>query len=728
MNYLHALGSSLGNFGDLTAVAVLILGTLLGVFVGVVPGLGGIVLLVVLLPFLYHISPVIALALLLGSHSAIYYAGSTTAILINTPGAPESAATCIDGYAMTEKGHVGRALGISAAATTFGGWFGAVALMVAIPAMVPLVNLFHPPEYFFLTILAVVLIGQLQSGSPTKGILSGLFGFLLSFVGAAASTGSLRFTFGSLSLYSGINIAAAAIGLFAISQMFIMFASNKSITGKTDIRLTREVWADVGRGVRDVLHHPWLTTKSAVIGVVCGIIPGIGSTAANFLSYGYAMQSSKHPERFGTGTPEGIIAPEGSSISKEAGALIPTVALGVPNGPAMAVLLAAFSILGLAPGPSMLHQHLSLVFWMVVVIAVSSLLASLLGLGLAPILAQITVIPGRVLVPFVLVLAAIGTFASTTELFMVGLMMAFGGVGLIMRRYNYSLPAVIVGLVLGATAEDNLILTHSLYGWRFFERPLTDVIIVAIVLVIVLGVRRRRRERLASLARQGLTDTGETLARPSTGEIVVDAIWVVGTGWYMLAAAHYPFPADLAPLILGGAAFLAGLLQLVGAFVPSMRRLTHGEPSTGMHLIPMTNMGANAAVDDDLEPIPVSAGPAGPGAHGGDSGLEPQGSVSVAAVPEASVETMEAPVAAEETASDTSPLRLLAAVGLAALLVAGIYLFGYRVAVPAWTLGYFLFVRRWKPLASIIAAAAMFGAFYLASLAITSVLFPTGII
>lgn len=524
-------------------------------------------------------------------------------------------------------------------------------------------------------------------------------------------------------------MAAAAIGLFAISQMFIMFASNKSITGKTDFRLTREVWGDVRLGIRDVFHHPWLTTKSAVIGVVCGIIPGIGSTAANFLSYGYAMQSSKHPERFGTGTPEGIIAPEGSSISKEAGALIPTVALGVPNGPAMAILLAAFSILGLAPGPSMLHQHLSLVFWMVVVIAIASLLASILGLGLAPMLAQITVIPGRVLVPFVLVLASIGTYASTTELFMVGLMMVMGGVGVLMRRYNYSLPAVIVGIVLGATAENNLILTHSLYGWRFFERPLTDVIIAAIAMVIVLGVRRRRKERLALLAQQGGV---EEPMKISAGEIAVDLVWVVGTGWYVIAAFHYPSPANLAPLILGGAACLVGIIQLVGAFIPGMRRMTHGEPNTSMSMVAITPM---AKREDEPpppaaggEPAPLSRTPVPAGSGGGDAALETQGQRAAAAVADERVVELEELATLEESNSGARPIGLFAAFGLAITLVAGLYIFGFRIAVPVWTLGYFLFVRRWKPLASVIAAAAMFAAFYVASLLLTSVLFPTGII
>ena len=715
MSYFQSLLSGLGNFGNIAAIAVIILGTLLGVFVGVVPGLGGIVLLVVLLPFLYHMNPVVALALLLASHSAIYYAGSTTAILINTPGAPESAATAIDGYPMTQKGQVGRALGISAAATSYGGLIGALAILVAIPVMVPMINLFHPPELFFLTILAVVLIGQLQSGSITKGIISGLFGFLLSFFGAAASTGTLRYTFGLLGLYNGLNIVAVAIGLFAISQMFILFASNRSVVGTKNVRLNRrEVWGSVGGGVKELLQHKWLATKSAAIGVVCGVIPGIGSTAANFLSYGFAMRSSKNPEFYGTGIAEGIIAPEASSISKEAGSLIPTIALGIPNGPAMAILLAAFSILGLQPGASMLKDHLPLVFWMVIVLAVASILASVLGLALAPILAKITVIPGRVLVPFVLVLAAIGTFATTTELLQVVVMMIMGAIGLVMRRNNYSLPAVIVGVVLGATAEDNLILTIKIFSWRFIERPITDLIILAIIAVIVFGVRRSRQQKALGVGLPG-TPVAQNVAEDpspiSKGELIFDIAWVVGSAAYVIIGSRYPAPASTGPVWLGGAMFIVGVIQLIGAFVPKLRGVTHG---TRPDFLNMPQSPINT------EPM---GAPSGDGAASSGSGLM-SAAMTVEQVEEDLETTLMEPVESKVGEAKRQGFAVL----LAAILLAAIYIFGYEIGAPLWTLGYFLFVRRWKIPQSVAAAVAILLAFYAMSLLLTSVIFPTGIL
>ncbi len=708
MNYIHSLISGFGNFGSLSTIAILLGGTLLGVIVGVIPGLGGIIVLVVLLPFLYNMNPVVGLALLLAAHSAIYYAASTTAILINTPGAPESAATCFDGYPMTQKGEVGRALGISAVSTTYGGLFGAVALLVAIPLMVRLVNVFHPPEYFFLTILAVVLIGQLQSGSPTKGIISGLLGFLLSFVGAAASTGTLRYTFGALGLYDGLNIAAVAIGLFAISEMFVLFGSKKGVSLSGKIHLSRqEVWGSVGVGMREVFTHKWLATKAAFLGVMCGVIPGIGSTAANFLSYGYAMRSSKTPELYGTGIPEGIIAPESSSISKEAGSLIPTVALGIPNGPAMAILLAAFSILGLQPGPSMLSNHLPLVFWMVAVIAVSSILASVVGLGLAPILAQITVIPGRVLVPFVLVIASIGAFASTTELLQVVVMMIMGGLGLVMRRFHYSLPAVIVGVVLGSVAENNLVLTLKIYQWRFIERPLSDIIVLGVIAIIVFGIRKTRRTRESASASP--VEKASDVAPVSKGELILDFAWVIGSAIYVFIGARYPSPASTGPVYLGGVVFLVGVFQLVGAFVPRLRRVTHGGGTT-------VRPGPDRATDNG-EAL------SSPGAS--SAGKVPQGLIGTAIMveeaEEASPQGVKVPTKANAKSEGIAIL-------LAVVLIGAVYLIGFEFAAPLWTLGYFLFIRRWKIPTSVLAAVGIFVVYFLVSHLLTGVVFPTGII
>jgi putative tricarboxylic transport membrane protein len=488
------------------AVLLLVVGTLLGTVVGAVPGLGGAVLLTLLLPFIYNMAIVPALALLLAAHTGIYFSGSITAILFNTPGAPESAATTFDGYAMTQAGRPARALGISATATTVGGWVGVLLLMALIPFMNKLTTLFHPSEFLALAVLAIVLIGQMRARSVTKGLLSGALGLMISFVGYDPITGIQRFTAGLISLYNGFNVATVALGLFAFAEMFRLYGSPSRLSrdGRGLALARSQPGARVLDGVRDVAAHKWLTVRSAVLGTVLGIIPGVGGVAANFVSYGQASKISRHPERFGTGVPEGIIAPEASSISKEAGNLLPTVALGVPGGVGMAVLMSGFSILGISPGPAMLTTNQDAVWAMAFVIAVSSLLASLMGLGMAPGLGRLATIPSRTLVPFVLALGFLGVYAAAQEISQTIAVLAFGIVGWAMVRYGYSVPAMMIGFLLGKVVENNLYLVRNLQGWHALERPLT-ALMVAVIVLSLFGplLRKLGMARLATGPRPG---------------------------------------------------------------------------------------------------------------------------------------------------------------------------------------------------------------------------------
>lgn len=497
---MHGLASGLTLFtGHPVAILLLLVGMLAGTLIGVIPGLGGAVLLTMMLPFLYGMPVVPAVALMLAAHASIYFSGSITSILFNTPGVPESAATTIDGYAMTQQGKAARAMGISAAATTMGGWVGFIVLVLVIPIMYSLVTLFHPPEYLMLAILAVVLISQLRSASLTKGLLSGSFGLMLSMVGYDPVTGIQRFSFNVLSLYNGINISVVALGIFAFSEMYFLFGVNRAMAHGVSVNLSRQPGARVWDGVRDVFGHLGLVGRSSVIGVLVGLVPGVGGVAGNFISYGQAVRTSKHPENFGKGIPEGIIAPESSSLSKEAGSLIPTVALGIPGSVGMAILMSAFTILGLVPGPTMVTNHLNLVYFMAWVLAITSLLASFIGLVLAPFLAKLTTVQGPILVPFIFVLGFLGAYVGTSDLVQTAAVAFLGVVALVMKRLGYSLPGAIIGFVLGRIAENNLYLTERIFGWRFVERPLTDLLMLIILAVIVMpALSKRKKERLAA--------------------------------------------------------------------------------------------------------------------------------------------------------------------------------------------------------------------------------------
>lgn len=494
---LHDMLKGLVAIGHPHALLFLAVGTLLGVAVGATPGLGGIVLLASLLPFLYNMPVVPALVLMLSAHAAIYFSGSITSILLNTPGTPEAAATTFDGYEMTKQGKARRALGISACSTVLGGWIGMLILLPTIPILGHVATFFQPSDFLTLAILAIALIGQLRAASLTKGMLSGLFGLMMAYVGYDPITGVQRFSFHILALYDGFDIAVVALGLFAIAEMFHLYGINRAIASDTRALLgAGEPGARIRDGVRDVFGHWWLLVRSSLIGTLLGIVPGVGGVAATFICYGQAQRTSKNPELFGHGSPEGVIAPESAAIAKESGSLVPTVALGVPGSAGMAVLMSAFTILGLAPGPSMIKNHLPEIYMMAFIIGITSIISSAVGLLATPLLARLARIPGVIIVPFIIALGLLGAFAATQETFQVGAVLGIGVVGLLMRRFGYSPASMIIAFILGGIVEKNLYLTVQLQGWPALYRPSTAALILLTVLILIgPSVRRLWKNR-----------------------------------------------------------------------------------------------------------------------------------------------------------------------------------------------------------------------------------------
>ncbi len=658
---LDMLGSSFHSLLSLHTILLFLGGSLLGTIAGAIPGLGGAVLLTVLLPFIYGMEPLRALTLLLAAHTGIYFSASITAILLNTPGAAESAATTMDGYAMSQKGMGTRALGISAAATTIGGWVGVVVLVLMIPLMQKMSTFFQPSEYLLLSILAIVLIGQLRSGSLTKGLLSGLAGLLFSFVGYDPITGVLRFSFDWIYLYNGFNVTSVALGIFGLGEMFILYGRNQAVVQNQGFEFSKQPGFRVMDGVRDVFDHFGLTVRSALIGSFLGLIPGIGGLAANFISYGHAVKTSKHPEKFGTGIPEGVIAPEGSSISKEAGSLVPTCALGIPSGVGMAILMSAFTILGIVPGPPMLTSHVDLIYGMAWVIGIGSLLASLTGLAIAPLLARVAQVRGPMLVPFIFTFSYLGVYAASLNPGEILFMAVFGVLGLVGRRYHYSLPAALIGFILGKIIEKNLYLAISFQDMHFLSRPLSDLLILMIFALlfgpyITKRFGKRRNEKIATM--KG-SQTHVKVLRP---ELMVDVLWVLLSISYLAIARAYPPDGRLIPDVVGVATLIIGLVQLAGNFIPVLRPFTHARETTELDRNKKENESVTIVSNEKSSPV-----------KGGN----------------------------------TAERRQLGAIGWAFAYVAGIYALGYIIAVPVFFLIYFLAKgnRNWK--LAVISAAVM---------------------
>ncbi|MDI7260715.1 MAG: tripartite tricarboxylate transporter permease [Thermodesulfobacteriota bacterium] len=461
----------------------------IGLILGILPGVGGKVGLALLIPFCFGMEPEVGIAFLLGMHAVVHTGSPVPAILFNTPDGP-AAATCVDGFPMAQKGEAGRALGAALASSGVGGIVGAVCLALTIPVVRPVVLAFGPPEFFMMMILGLTFISVMSSESLMKGMIAGGLGMIISFVGMDPQTGVVRFAFDQLYLFDGINIVTVVIGIFAIAAAIDMGIKGGAIahTRPEDVR-----GAGIWQGIKDTFIHWNLTIRCSVIGSVIGMIPGLGGDAAGWICYGHAVQSSKNRERFGKGAVEGVLAPESANNSKEGGALLPTIAFGVPGSSGMAVLLGALMILGLVPGQEMLTKHLDLVFSMVWILVFANIIAVLMCLPLAKYLAKITFIRTSIIIPFILTFGILGSYLATNHFGDIFVTLIMGGVGYGMMVFGYPRGPLVLGMVLGKMAENNLHLSLNLYGLYFLLRPMTLLLMACAISVVVYSVSRRKK-------------------------------------------------------------------------------------------------------------------------------------------------------------------------------------------------------------------------------------------
>ena len=471
-------------------------GVVLGFWVGLLPGLGGVTTLALMLPFIYGMDPVDAFAFLLGMHSVVATTGDITSILFGVPGEATTAAIILDGHAMAKKGEAGRALGAALAASLIGALVGACALAVAVPMVRPLVLSFGSPELFMLAILGLTFIAALSAEGArgtVRGFAAGGLGLLLAMIGQDPQAGIARYSLGTLYLWQGLDLVPVLVGLFAIPEIIDLSVRGTAIAGDAP---QGHIAKGAMEGVKDAFRHFGLTLRCSLIGTFVGVMPGLGGSVAQWLAYGHAAQSARTPEErkgFGAGDVRGVLGPGAACNSKEGGALIPTVAFGVPGSTAMAVLLGGFFVLGLVPGPDMLTTHLTLTFsmvWTIVLANVITVGASLLFLDR---LASITSVPARRLIPVILVLVFIGSYATNNQYTDILVTLIFGGVGYLMVSAGWPRAPFVLGLVLGKVAENYLYISVARYGLAWLGRPVVLVLFALAVAVIVTPIVRARR-------------------------------------------------------------------------------------------------------------------------------------------------------------------------------------------------------------------------------------------
>ena len=537
-----------------TRLMILFLGVIIGLAIGVLPGLNGIVGMAMLIPFTYNLDEYTAFALLLGMAAVITSSDFITAVLFGVPGHVGAAATVIDGHAMAKNGEAGRAFGAGFASSLAGGIVGAVVLAVSIPILRPIMLSIGSPELLAFTLFGMSMVATLSGRAPLKGLTAAGLGLMIAMVGSRAQSGTLRWTFGWLYLWDGVPLIPATLGIFALPELAELAITRKRIAGDNapNINLSSQ-W----EGVRDVARNWWLVLRCGVLGVGLGAIPGIGSAVIDWIAYGYAQRTEKNAESFGSGDVRGVIAPESSNNSKEGGHLVPTIAFGVPAGASMAILLGAFLMHGLTPGPDMLTKHLDLTYLIVWSLTLAHLMGAIICLACSRWLAQVSRIRPEILLPVIVALVFVAAFEGEHDWGDLYSLLFFGVVGWIMKRLGWPRPPMVLGIVVGAIFERYLFISTQLYGWGWLLRWPVLAILVGVVWVLY--------RPLAQIVRT-LSDQFRDVKRhaPRFGAAPAFSLAVIVLIVAAIASsADWPHDAKLVPLTACGMALVAAVLNLV---------------------------------------------------------------------------------------------------------------------------------------------------------------------
>lgn len=444
------------------------LGVFLGTFLGMLPALGSVTGVVLLLPLTLTLDPIPALIMLAGIYYGCQYGASISSILISTPGDPASAVTSFDGYPLARAGRAGQALATSVIASFVAGTLTIIPLMVLAPIFSSLALSFGPPELFALMVLGMASVVGFGGTSQAKGLAMAAFGICLATVGLDAQSGVPRFTFGSVQLLGGFGFIGVVIGLFAVAEVM-------SQVGKGGAKPIRTRLRDMIMTRSDLREIRGPTARGGVLGFVLGVIPGAGATLASFFSYDVERRVSKHPERFGKGELAGVAGPEAANNSAANAAFVPTLTLGIPGSGTTAVLLGAFLVFGLQPGPLFLSEQPQLAWGLMASFYIGNAFLFVLNLPLGPFFGSLLRLRYSILYPLVLLLAFVGAFATQNRIWGVWLGLAFGAIGYLMKRYDYPAAPVILGLILGGLMEKSLVQTSDMGGGDltiFFHHPI----------------------------------------------------------------------------------------------------------------------------------------------------------------------------------------------------------------------------------------------------------------
>ena len=479
-------------------LAWLFLGVMLGMVVGIIPGFGPAAALAVLLPVTFGMEPTGAVIMLAAIYYGSQYGGTITSILLNTPGESSTVAATFDGYPLAQQGRAGPALVMQAVASFVGGTLGVVLITVLAPLFSRLTRSFGPPEFFLLVMMGLLTLIVMVGGNWRYGVISALIGFALGTVGVDLETGNSRFTFGSAELIGGIDFIPIAIGLFGLGELYHAFYTGLHATGTGGIvqyQKERRFWPEV----RDFAETKFALVRGSLLGFVIGVIPGAGATVASLMSYSVEKSASRTPEKFGKGAMAGLVGPEAANNAASSGAMVPLLTLGIPGSGATAVLLAAFVLWGLTPGPLLMAQKPEFAWGLIASMYLGNVALLALNVFAIPLFVQLVKLPYRILAPAVILICTIGTYSVNGSIIETVLMFVAGVFGFYMKLYGFSPAALVLALVLGPLAEQSLrqSLTISRGSFAIFlERPMSLWIVGVTAAILALGVVMRRARRV----------------------------------------------------------------------------------------------------------------------------------------------------------------------------------------------------------------------------------------
>jgi TctA family transporter len=552
---LDAAGHALLTILDPYRLMMLFTGVILGLILGILPGIGGIAGISLLLPFTFALDPYTAFALLLGLASTIATGDPIPAVLFGVPGGAGSAATVLDGLPMAQKGEAGRALSACYMSSMLGGIFGALLMACTIPLLRPIILYLGSPELLALAVFGISLVATLSGNTPLRGLTVACFGIMIAMIGTDPQTGTLRWTLDSLYLWDGLPLVPVVLGLFALPELCDLAISRTSIASKSKY----DVRGGMLQGAKDCFTHWWLVLRCSWIGAGFGMVPGIGGSIIDWLAYGHAMRTEKGaPQSFGRGDVRGVIASESSNNAKEGGALVPTVAFGVPGSAGMAILLGAFLIHGLVPGPDMLNKNLTITYAMVWSIA----LANILGAGLCYLFsgqfAKVATLRYTLILPCVLGIIYIGAFEGSRSWGDLFSLLFFGVLGWTMKQMKWPRPPLVLGFVLGDIIERYMFISVERYGIAWMARPL-------VVLFFALAILGLMRPFMQDVRAHGgfsgmITGFGKPRFQPSD---LFAVFMILLLGYMVIEASSWNLGAKIVPLTVGSLALVFVTISLL---------------------------------------------------------------------------------------------------------------------------------------------------------------------